>query len=598
MKKQLRSNRSSVFILAVMALLIIPAVISAQPIFSFAVNDLEAYDRTGNWVYDADGPTFPSNDGNWFTYAPGAYPFHYYAEKYIHNGVTTSLTCIGENTALANDPSEISITFTQFDLVAFNRVNTVNPALPWNTPGQSGDERVYTNASGYISYNGIPKLYMNNATFVITTPYPNQNQIKALNPIFAPWTGNIGTGAPQTGYGFGWIDTVTSDPAWAALFAAADYKVDLGMVGITSQVFPTYGLFDFTLTVSPGAVPQTTINTPVNLSNLPQDLTFPAQDAAVNVTGGTGGGPTANMQTIYLNRIGTAPGGTLPPGLQFPASRYWELGSTLSSFLLSIRFTVDNADFAKAPVDWRILYRAGSWDTWQIWNDYTLLNSTTIRANNVSQVGEFAIASPIDETLPVELASFAAYVNSDNLAEIKWMTGSETSMVGFRVYANQSEDFSTATCLTPVIIPAENCSCGASYSYTAESINAPGTYYFWLQAISMADENDFFGPISLVIEENGNSPALPERDLLGNAYPNPFVSSTRIDFDIKAGERGTLAIYNLAGQLISSRTYDAGSHSLNWNGLDSNGRKCANGIYLYKLSTPTYSAVKRLVIVN
>ena len=90
------------------------------------------------------------------------------------------------------------------------------------------------------------------------------------------------------------------------------------MVGITSQVFPTYGLFDFTLTVSPGAVPQTTINTPVNLSNLPQDIVFPAQDAAVNVTGGTGGGPTANMQTIYLNRIGTAPGGTLPPGLQFP----------------------------------------------------------------------------------------------------------------------------------------------------------------------------------------------------------------------------------------------------------------------------------------
>jgi hypothetical protein len=51
---------------------------------------------------------------------------------------------------------------------------------------------------------------MTDATFVITTPYPNQAQIQALSPVLAGWTGNIGTGAPQTGYGYGDLDLANS----------------------------------------------------------------------------------------------------------------------------------------------------------------------------------------------------------------------------------------------------------------------------------------------------------------------------------------------------------------------------------------------------
>ncbi|HNX38831.1 MAG TPA: T9SS type A sorting domain-containing protein [Candidatus Cloacimonadota bacterium] len=575
-----------------------PGLLSAQALFKFTVNDLEAYNRSGNWIWDADSPTFPTHDGNWFTFG-GANPlYHYYAEKNIHYGATTSLTCSEENVPLATDPSQISIVFTEFNMVAFNRINTVNPTMPWNTPGQSGDERVYTNASGYIAYNGTPVLYMDKATFVITTPYPTQAQIRALSPIFTPWTGNIGTGLFQTGYGFGDLNLTLSDPAWAALFAASNYKIDLEMINIISIPTPTTGLFDFTLAVKPSALPRITGNELVDMGSLPGTVTFPGVDAAVEVVGGTSGGSDGGMHHIYLNEVGVAPAGTLPAGLNYTTTKYWELGTTLESFNVNIDFSLTSADFAKASGDWRVIYRPSSVYPWTEWANYTVIDANNIRANNVTQIGEFAIASPNDETLPVELSSFTAIVNSDNLAQLNWTTGSETSMVGYNVYVNTSEDMSSSICLTPTVIPAQNTSTGSSYSFTATALDEPDTYYFWLEALSMGGNSNFYGPIPLTIVDDIDVPELPIRDFLANAYPNPFVSSTRIGVDIKGGEQGTLAIYNLAGQLVSSFTLNEGSHNVTWNGLDSRGRTCANGIYLYKLSTPSFSQTKKLIIVK
>jgi hypothetical protein len=55
-----------------------------------------------------------------------------------------------ENVAQADNPGQLTMSFTQFNLVSFRRINTVNPLAPWNTHlGQSGDVRVYANAGGH-----------------------------------------------------------------------------------------------------------------------------------------------------------------------------------------------------------------------------------------------------------------------------------------------------------------------------------------------------------------------------------------------------------------------------------------------------------------
>lgn len=595
-------NAPRLVLLLILLIGIGTASLHAQLLFSFNVNDLEAYDRSGNWTYDADGPTFPSHDGNWFTYSPApAYLFHYFSEKYIHEGIPTSLTCIGEFVPQADNPGQLTMTFTQFNLVSFKRINTVNPLAPWSTPGQSGDERVYANAGGYISYNGTPVLYMTDATFVITTPYPNQAQIQALSPVFATWTGDIGTGAPQTGYGYGDLDLAMSDPAWIPLFASSNYKIELQMAGITSVVTPTAGYFDFILNVLPATVPYTGGDVVVDLGNLPDEHPIPGTAATLKANSGTGGGQSGDMLTLFLAEIGVPPTGTIPPGFNYTSNKHWELGGTMQTFNVDVSLNLGLGDFqAKAPSDWRIVYRANESQPWALWPDQLLSGPTTITAQNVTDYYFFAVVSPFDETLPVVLSSFAAYVNADAMAVLKWSTASETDMTGFKVYAGDQSMLGSAACLTPVVIPASNTSSGAHYSYTASELEGPGVFYFWLEALSMNGQSDFFGPVSVNLPADPGAPALPLRSDLGIAYPNPFRSGaqTRIAVDVKEGESGTLEIFNLAGQKIRSYNLPAGSHNLQWNGLDANNRPVASGIYYYKLSTGSYTQSRKLVIVK
>jgi hypothetical protein len=570
---------------------IVPAL-QALPLFTFSVDNLEGNDRTGNWVYDADGASMPSHDANPLTF--GASSPHFYAEKVVENG---TLICTAENVALAANPAEITIHFNTFELVSFTRINTTDPALPWNVLGQAGDRRVYSNANGYIALNGVPKLYMKNATFVITTPYPTQAQIRTWATWFPPlgaWVGSIGSGAPQTGYGFGDVDQDISDPAWAALFAASNFKIDLAMVGITSVVLPTQGLFDFDLEISPAVIQQETDNDETNTGS----LGFPAQNVVVEVTSSVPGGAAGDMNSVYINEIQQTPTGALPVGLSFATTKYWLLGSTYDSFNLRITFSLSSADFAKGPGDWRILFRPYHTAPWIVWTDYTLLDSAHIRANNITQQGEFAIASPLDETLPVEMSSFTAYVNSDNLASLKWVTASETAMQGFLVYANTAASLNTALQLTPNVIPAQNSSSGASYSFTAVDITAAGTYYFWLEARSLDGSSQYYGPNIVKLSDPEDTPALPIRTSLQAAYPNPFVSKATIRAEIKNGEQARLGIYNVAGQLIKSFDLIQGSHELDWDGKDASGMQCASGVYIYRLTSPTASESRKMILMK
>ncbi|MGC9361442.1 MAG: T9SS type A sorting domain-containing protein [Candidatus Syntrophosphaera sp.] len=563
---------------------------------TFEVDDLEAYNRSGNWIYDADSPGFPTHDGDWFTFSPALdYVYHYYAEKYIHdNGTTTSLVCIGENVPLADNPGELDMVFTEFEMVAFERINTVDPLAPWDTPGQSADERVYANATGYISHNGANVLTIDFATFVITTPYPNEAQVQALSPLLSSWTGDIGTGAPQTGYGFGDLDLANCDPDWAALFAGSDYKVQMNMVGITSTVTPSYGWFDFDLEVLPAPVPYQANNTYLDLAALPQSIDYPLISAGLDVFAGTPAGEYDDMQHVYLNEIGIAPSGALPGGVDVTLAKYWELGTTLSTFGLNMRFSVDGTQLPGPAEDWRILYRETQHHPWVIWDDYTLVNPNLIQANNVSQIGEFTVASLEEQNVPVELSSFTATSTAEEYVRLDWTSQTESQMIGYRVYRNPSDDQASAQLIDHPLVPATNTSTLQSYSVTDLDVETGNTYYYWLEALDYGN-SAYFGPVSVTVEGNV-PPVLPEATSMRNAYPNPFKANTSIEVALKAGETGTVEIYNMLGQHVRTFTVSEGTHTVNWDGKNTRGDACGSGIYFYKLNTPSFSQTRKLII--
>jgi hypothetical protein len=77
-------------------------------------------------------------------------------------------------------------------------------------------------------------------------------------------------------------------------------------------------------------------------------------------------------------------------------------------------------------------------------------------------------------------------------------------------------------------------------------------------------------------------------------YPNPFTNSansrnsgTNISFSIEKRSDVEISVYNSKGQKVKTLTkenYDAGEHSVFWNGKNENNQKVASGVYLYRMN--------------
>lgn len=206
--------------------------------------------------------------------------------------------------------------------------------------------------------------------------------------------------------------------------------------------------------------------------------------------------------------------------------------------------------------------------------------------------------SPYSPPLPVELSSFTAMLTNDFYVQLTWVSQTETNLSGYRVYRNENNSLNNAILITPTMIPATNTSQEHIYTVEDREVENHSTYYYWLESVDF-NNSQFHGPVIVVVEGNV-PPVMPEITTLKNAYPNPFRAnnSTNIEVAIKAGETGTLTIYNIMGQVVKTYKVTEGIHTIQWNGRDSQGNICGSGIYFYKLTTPSLNQTKKMVIVK
>lgn len=200
------------------------------------------------------------------------------------------------------------------------------------------------------------------------------------------------------------------------------------------------------------------------------------------------------------------------------------------------------------------------------------------------------------ETLPVELSSFTAVLTAQNYVQLSWTSESETNLLGYRVYRSESLEFASSILLTPVMIEATNSSTQHSYRFTDAQVEIESTYNYWLESVDYANTT-LHGPV-IVHVEGTEVPTLPQTTMLGNAYPNPFKTQTKIALAVKAGENATVTIYNILGQAIKTYSVSEGTHTINWDGRDNHNQACGSGIYFYKLQSPTMNQTKKMVIVK
>ena len=100
------------------------------------------------------------------------------------------------------------------------------------------------------------------------------------------------------------------------------------------------------------------------------------------------------------------------------------------------------------------------------------------------------------------------------------------------------------------------------------------------------------------IDESGLTPF---EFALHQNYPNPFNPETNIQFDVAENSDVNVSIFNIMGQKVATLVngnMDKGIYHIKWNGLSDKGIALPSGMYFYKMKTPEYQSVKKLVLVK
>jgi len=95
---------------------------------------------------------------------------------------------------------------------------------------------------------------------------------------------------------------------------------------------------------------------------------------------------------------------------------------------------------------------------------------------------------------------------------------------------------------------------------------------------------------------NSDNRPLPGNYVLYNAYPNPFNNLTRIEFGLPEASRLTVSVYDVSGRSIACLVegkLSAGHHTAVWN-----ASKASTGVYLVRLETDGFNAVRKVILVK
>jgi photosystem II stability/assembly factor-like uncharacterized protein len=128
-----------------------------------------------------------------------------------------------------------------------------------------------------------------------------------------------------------------------------------------------------------------------------------------------------------------------------------------------------------------------------------------------------------------------------------------------------------------------------------------------IKMTSMSDwYYDWFNPGYFTIGKGESvitdpSSKIPKSYELSQNYPNPFNPSTTIQFQVPAAADVELVVMDVRGQKVATlagRRFDAGAHSIQWNGLDEGGRLVPCGVYMVVLKSNGFRDVKKLVLIK
>ena len=100
---------------------------------------------------------------------------------------------------------------------------------------------------------------------------------------------------------------------------------------------------------------------------------------------------------------------------------------------------------------------------------------------------------------------------------------------------------------------------------------------------------------------NSDESLIPKEFALYDNFPNPFNPTTQIAVDLPEAATTEITVWNIMGQKVATLyagDLNAGHHTLNFDGRDSNGKQLTSGMYLYRVAAGKYNATKKMTLMK
>lgn len=125
------------------------------------------------------------------------------------------------------------------------------------------------------------------------------------------------------------------------------------------------------------------------------------------------------------------------------------------------------------------------------------------------------------------------------------------------------------------------------------------TQYYWrVRSTNLATQSNWSPVWSFRTNASTDVKAdeIPTEFSLSQNYPNPFNPITKIKFGLPERAIAKLTVYDILGREVSTlvnQELEAGYHEINFD-----GRNLSSGVYFYRLSSPKFTSVKKLLLMK
>ncbi len=201
-------------------------------------------------------------------------------------------------------------------------------------------------------------------------------------------------------------------------------------------------------------------------------------------------------------------------------------------------------------------------------------------------------SAQINISLPVELVGFNAEIIHDNV-RLNWRTATETNNKGFSVERKNN---------SPGVIYNSNwqeigfvngygsVSENHSYSFIDKTLQRNGKYFYRLKQIDYDGSINYSNEVE--IEFNYKTDYTLEQN-----FPNPFNPTTIINWSIPEAGKVTLKIYDAIGNEVAC-IIDENIQTGKYSTPVRINKELSSGIYYYKLTAGSFTAVKKMILLR